>query len=179
MLMCQHSYGRLGVVDEPKWLDEDEARLWRAFVEMRRGLDVVMERQLGGAGLSTADYQLLVPLSEAPVPELRARDLGRIVGWDRSRLSHQLRRMEQRGLIRRRDCPTDARGTMIGLTPAGRTTVEVAAPGHVDTVRRYFIDLLSPAERETLTLVATRVRDALAGESAPACSDDIECDSGA
>ncbi len=142
-------------------MDQREARLWRSFLEMRRDLDFVIERHLGSAGLSTADYQLLVPLSEAPESELRARDLGREIGWGRSRLSHQLRRMEQRGLLSRRDCPTDARGTMIALTPAGRVAVEAAAPGHVSTVRRHFIDLLSPAEIDMLTAVASRVGNSI------------------
>jgi DNA-binding MarR family transcriptional regulator len=140
-------------------LDQREARLWRAFYEMRRQLDRVIERQLTEAGLSSADYELLVPLSEATGDEVRARDLGRLVGWDRSRLSHQLRRMEQRGLLRRQDCPTDARGTMIALTAAGRKAVEAAAPGHVATVRRHFVDLLSPTEIDVLSDVAIRVRD--------------------
>lgn len=144
---------------ETRWLDQREARLWRAFYEMRRQLDRVIERQLTEAGLSSADYELLVPLSEATGDEVRARDLGRVVGWDRSRLSHQLRRMEQRGLLRRRDCPTDARGTMIALTAAGRKAVEAAAPGHVATVRRHFVDLLSPTEIDVLSDVAIRVRD--------------------
>ncbi len=144
---------------ETRWLDQREARLWRAFYEMRRQLDRVIERQLTEAGLSSADYELLVPLSEATGDEVRARDLGRLVGWDRSRLSHQLRRMEQRGLLRRQDCPTDARGTMIALTAAGRKAVEAAAPGHVATVRRHFVDLLSPTEIDVLSDVAIRVRD--------------------
>lgn len=168
---------RLPVVDEPNWLDEREARLWRTFLAMRRDLDFVIERHLTSAGLSTADYQLLVPLSETPAAEVRARDLGRDVGWDRSRLSHQLRRMEQRGLVRRRECPTDARGTMIELTEAGRSAVEAAAPGHVATVRRHFIDLLSPAEIDTLTAVATRIREALAdsGASVQNCPE-VSCE---
>lgn len=149
-----------GGVAEPRWLDEREARLWRAFHDMRRNLDAVIDRQLSDAGVSTADYQLLVPLSEATGDELRARDLGREVGWDRSRLSHQLRRMEERGLVRRRDCPTDARGTIIELTEAGRRALELAAPGHVETVRHAFIDLLSSEEVDTLTAISVRVRDA-------------------
>ncbi|GII23042.1 MarR family winged helix-turn-helix transcriptional regulator [Planosporangium mesophilum] len=142
-----------------RWLDDGEARMWRAFYEMRRHLDKAIERQLADAGLSTADYDLLVPLSEAPGDGLRARDLANHVGWDRSRLSHQLRRMEQRGLLTRRECPSDARGTLITLTPAGRRAVETAAPGHVETVRRHFVDLLSPEEIDTLTAISTRIRD--------------------
>jgi DNA-binding MarR family transcriptional regulator len=141
--------------------------MWRAFVAMHRNLDRQLDRQLTEAGLSAADYELLVPLSEAPDDELRARDLGRMIGWDRSRLSHHLRRMEQRGLVGRRDCPTDARGTMIKLTPAGRHAVEAAAPGHVATVRRFLVDLLSPEEIEVLGAIAARIRDRAADEPCP------------
>lgn len=158
-----------GEVDEPRWLDEHEARMWRAFLEMRRNLDAMTERQLADAGLSSADYSLLVPLSEAPGEVLRARELGQTVAWDRSRLSHQLRRMEERGLISRFGCPTDARGTMVQLTDAGRAAVESAAPGHVTTVRQYFVDLLGSDELDVLTDVFTRVRDAAAAEGAPHC----------
>jgi len=153
-------------VPEPRWLNDIEARLWRAFLDMRHCLDAAIERQLAEAGLSTADYRLLVPLTESPDDELRARDLGREIGWDRSRLSHHLRRMEQRGLVARRDCPTDARGTMISLTAAGRRAVTGAAPGHVETVRRHFIDLLSGADAATLTALSARVL-ATAGDGTP------------
>jgi DNA-binding MarR family transcriptional regulator len=141
--------------------------MWRAFYAMRRHLDKAIERQLADAGLSSADYDLLAPLSETPGGEWRGRDLGNHVGWDRSRLSHQLRRMEQRGLITRRDCPSDARGTMITLTPTGRKAVEAAAPGHVETVRRYFVDLLTPEEIDTLTAISIRIRDNTANAGRP------------
>lgn len=131
--------------------------MWRAFYAMRRSLDRAIERQLTGAGLSSADYELLVPLSEAPGHELRARDLGRQVDWDRSRLSHQLRRMEQRGLVVRHECENDGRGTMITLTGQGLSAVVAAAPGHVATVRAHFVDLLTEDEIDTLTDVANRV----------------------
>ena len=114
---------------------------------MRHALERAVDRQLTReSGLSAADYQLLVPLSEAPGTELRARDLGRDVDWERSRISHQIRRMEQRGLISRRDCPTDARGTVIALTEAGSAAIRDAAPSHVDWVRENFIDVLTPDE---------------------------------
>jgi DNA-binding MarR family transcriptional regulator len=144
-------------VSGPKWLDEREERMWRGFYAMRRSLDRAIERQLTVSGLSSADYELLVPLSEAPNHELRARDLGRQVDWDRSRLSHQLRRMEQRGLVVRHECENDARGTMITLTGEGLHAVETAAPGHVATVRAHFVDLLSDEEIDTLMTVADKV----------------------
>ncbi|MHB8293402.1 MAG: MarR family winged helix-turn-helix transcriptional regulator [Acidimicrobiales bacterium] len=159
-------------MDEPRWLSESEARTWRGFWEMTRGLTTVMERQLAESGLSLADYELLVPLSEAAGSVLRARDLGCAARWDRSRLSHQLGRMERRGLIRRFGCPTDARGTMVELSPAGRRAIEAAAPGHVATVRRYFVDLLSRPEMRMLAEVSDRVRGELeqaAGDPRPQC----------
>ncbi len=134
--------------------------MWRAFVGMRRALDLAVERQLAEAGLSTADYELLVPLSEAPGLVLRVRDLGRAVAWDRSRLAHQLRRMEQRGLVSRFECPTDARGTMVRLTDKGREVIELAAPGHVEAVRRHFVDLLTPDEIDAILRISERVIDA-------------------
>ncbi len=137
--------------------------MWRAFVGMRRALDLAVERQLAEAGLSTADYELLVPLSEAPGLVLRVRDLGRTVAWDRSRLAHQLRRMEQRGLVSRFDCPTDARGTMVRLTDKGREVIRSAAPGHVETVRRHFVDLLTSEEIDAIRRLSERVIDASGG----------------
>lgn len=136
---------------EPHWLDEREAHLWQAYRDLQRELRNVLDRQLvRDAGLTGADYALLVPLSEAPDGLVRARDLGRLVGWDRSRISHQLRRMEQRGLVAREDCSEDARGSMVRLTPAGRCAIEAAAPNHVTTVRRFFIDQLTDDEIDTL-----------------------------
>lgn len=147
---------------EARWLSEGEARTWRTFLTMGRALDRGIDRQLlRDAGLSGADYQLLVPLSEAEGNCLRARDLGRLVDWERSRLSHQIARMEQRGLIERRDCPTDARGTIVHLTDSGRTAIEAAAPSHVGWVRSHFVDLLSREELETLLSVSERVIESL------------------
>src|SRR5579875_1704848 len=155
--------------EEPEWLSEDEACMWRAFLRMRRALDRGVDRHLTEcSGLSIADYQLLVPLSEAPGMRLRARDLGREVDWERSRLSHQIRRMEQRGLLVRRECPTDARGTVISLTDRGAAAIRVAAPGHVEWVREHFIDLLEPHELEVLARVAERVLGRFAAEGCAA-----------
>lgn len=151
-----------------RWLDEREAHTWRTYLTARLALDAAVERQLTGAGLSAADWQLLVPLSEAEGDVLRARDLASRVGWDRSRLSHQLKRMEARGLVARSDCPTDARGTLVTLTPQGRALVEQVAPGHVDTVRRVFVDVVSPEEAAVLDAVFARVLAAACPGGPPA-----------
>lgn len=169
-------------MEEVTWLDEEEARAWRSFLVMRRVLERGLDRQLTrDAGLSIADYQLLVPLAEAPERALRARDLGRHVDWERSRVSHQIRRMEQRGLIARQDCPTDARGTIIVLTEGGLKAIQEAAPAHVAWVREHFIDLLSRSELETLREISERVVEkvmaepTLADECPGALSDEGEC----
>jgi len=147
---------------EPRWLDDREQHTWRAFVEMRHALDSGIDRQLSqDAGMSGADYQLLVPLSEAPGCRLRARDLGRAVGWDRSRLSHQVRRMESRGLVSKESCPTDARGTFVRLTPAGLEAMRTAAAGHVAWVREHFFDLLTDSEVDSLAAASVKVLDRL------------------
>ena len=146
---------------DPEWLDAREAEMWRAMQEAWSALDGALERQLAEEGLSAADYALLVPLSEAEGDLLRARELAGRIGWERSRLSHQLRRMEQRGLVERSECSEDARGTMISLTAQGRAALEHAAPGHVAAVRRHFVDLVEPAEAAVLAAVFGRVRDAL------------------
>ena len=157
MVTCQHSGYNLVVVD-PRWLDEREAQVWRAFLDLQRDVEGVVERRLSAVGLSTAEYALLAPLSEAPEEGLRPGALGRQVGWDRSRVSHQLRRLEQRGLVARVECPSDRRGTVVQMTRAGREAVRAAAPSHVTTVRRHFIDLLTPEQGDVLVAVARRVR---------------------
>jgi DNA-binding MarR family transcriptional regulator len=119
-----------------------------------RELHGELERQMfRDAGLSGAEFAVLVPLSEAPEGLLRARELGSAVGWDRSRLSHQVSRMEKRGLVAREECATDARGSMVRLTPAGRTAIETAAPGHAEAVQRYYFDLLTDDQIDLLGVV--------------------------
>ena len=144
------------------WLDEREAHLWRSWLRLNQELTSVLEDQISrDAGLSGADYAVLVPLSEAPDGMLRARELGREILWDRSRLSHHVRRMEKRGLVVREECTEDARGAMVRMTDAGRAAIEGAAPGHVAATRRHFFDLLSDQELDQLTAVFDRVLDNL------------------
>jgi DNA-binding MarR family transcriptional regulator len=148
------------------WLDESEATLWQAYRDLGRELQRAFDRQLAAdASVSGAEYALLVPLSEAPDGVVRMRDLGLAVGWERSRLSHMVSRMEKRGLLLREDCADDARGFMVRLTAEGRTAIEAAAPGHVATVRRYFFDSLSERERASMTRVFTRLIERLDRDS--------------
>src|SRR5207237_2003434 len=121
-------------------------------------LVAALEHQLADeSGLSGADYRVLHPLSQAPDGLLRARDLGSEIGWDSSRLSHHLGRMEGRGLVAREECAEDARGLMVRLTKVGRRAIEAAAPAHAEAVQRYFFDQLSRAQIETMAAVFDRV----------------------
>jgi DNA-binding MarR family transcriptional regulator len=142
-------------------LDERELLVWGAFLELWRHLASGMERQLLESGSSGADYQVLVTLAEAKGRPLRPRDIGAQLGWDRSRVSHQIRRMEQRGLVSRTGTDEDARGTLVELTVEGRQVLRAAAPGHVAWVRKNFLGQLSDKEAAVLLRVARRITDAL------------------
>ncbi|MGH9287900.1 MAG: MarR family winged helix-turn-helix transcriptional regulator [Acidimicrobiales bacterium] len=149
-----------------RWLDERQQHAWRSYIRMNKDL----YGRLGGllaeqGGLSDADYAVLVALSEAPSGVLRPRDLGTEIGWERSRLSHHLTRMERRGMVVREECEEDARGSMVRLAPAGRKAIEDAAPAHAEAVQQYFFDLLSRKELQTLSTVFDRVLDKLARDA--------------
>ena len=136
----------------PRWLDEREAHLWRAWLRVAHELPRALEDEINqGSGLSAADYAILIPLSESADGVLRPRDIGREIWWDRSRLSHQLTRMEKRGLVAREECAEDGRGALVRMTPAGRAAIEGAAPDHVAATRRYFFDHLSSRDVDVLT----------------------------
>ncbi|MGN9774369.1 MarR family winged helix-turn-helix transcriptional regulator [Micromonospora sp. H33] len=147
----------------PRWLDEREQRAWRGYRRMRRLLDLELSRELmRDAGLSEPDYDVLSDLSETPDQRLRLSELADRMLWSRSRLSHHLTRMQQRGLVARQECAADGRGSVIVLTPEGRRAIEAAAPGHVAAVRRHLIDLLTPDEIAALDALTHRVITRLA-----------------
>jgi DNA-binding MarR family transcriptional regulator len=149
-------------MSKPRWLNERQQHLWHGFRQVNQDLFAVLEQQLAReSGLSGADYKVLHELSVAPDGLLRARDLGCDIGWDRSRLSHHLSRMEKRGLVIREECAEDARGLMVRLTKAGRRAIEEAAPAHAEAVRRYFFDQLSKDEIDTMAAAFDRVLDNL------------------
>jgi DNA-binding MarR family transcriptional regulator len=166
----------MAVMGDTRWLDAREARAWRRFITMQVQLRARMARQLQrDSGLSEADYEVLVQLSEAPDGRQRVFELGRATQWEKSRLSHHLTRMAQRGLVARETCPTDFRGAFVVLTDAGRAAIEAAAPQHVEHVRRWFIDALTPEQLEALADMSEAVLDRLAGDGEAACAAE-ECD---
>lgn len=140
------------------WLNPREQAAWRAFVALQGHVDSALRRQLQHDGeLSLADYEVLVCLSESDTGELRSFQIADALQWEASRLSHQLRRMDQRGLLERRDCPEDRRGVTVVVTPAGRAAIEAAAPLHVAEVRRVFIDRLRPEQLDALAEIGETV----------------------
>jgi DNA-binding MarR family transcriptional regulator len=141
-----------------RWLTSEEQRAWRALQYLRTPLGSALNRQLTrDSNLSTADYEVLVVLSESAGGLLRAGELGQRTGWEKSRLSHHIKRMVARGLVERRDCVTDGRGLMVGITQAGRQAIRDAAPGHVRAVREYVIDLLTPEQLRVLAEIGEAV----------------------
>jgi DNA-binding MarR family transcriptional regulator len=149
----------------PQRLDERQRLMWKAYRDVYQELSTVLEEQLlRDAGLSGSEYAVLVVLSHSPDGVLRARELGSELGWDRSRLSHLVGRMEKRDLVAREECEEDARGSMVRLTGAGRAAVEGVAPEHSEAVRRYFFSALSSDELDTLAVVFDRLLENLRAE---------------
>ena len=145
-----------------RWLTGPQERAWRRYRRMRTLLDLQIARDLHrDSGLSETDYDVLSTLSEKPGSSWRARDLAAQLLWSTSRLAHHVGRMEQRGLVTRQPYADDARGALISLTEHGRATLERAAPPHVASVRRHFMDLLTPEEVAALDSIAEKVIEAL------------------
>ena len=148
---------------KPRWLNDRQQHLWQRYRHVNQDLFALLDQHLArDSGLSGADYKVLHPLSVAPDGLVRARDLACDIGWDRSRLSHHIRRMEERGLVIREECAEDGRGTMVRLTSTGRTAIKRAAPEHAENVQRYFFDLVSKEELATLSAVFDRLLENLA-----------------
>ncbi|NUW35034.1 winged helix-turn-helix transcriptional regulator [Nonomuraea sp. SMC257] len=148
---------------EPRWLDDDEFRAWIGYRRMRLLLDAQVNQDLTReSGLSAPDYDVLSALTSSEGHRRRLTELADRMLWSKSRLSRHIGRMEQRGLVAREGCETDARGSVIVLTEQGLRTIQEAAPGHVASVRRHLIDLLSPEQIDVLGTIAETVLARLA-----------------
>lgn len=134
-----------------RWLNPPEERAWRGFRRMFTLLEGQLARELTEqSGLSMADYTVLSNLVEAERRTWRITELADHMQWSQSRLSHQIRRMETRGLVRRQDVTQDGRGTIVVLTREGTRAIAAAAPGHFRSVRQHMIDLLTDEQLQTL-----------------------------
>jgi DNA-binding MarR family transcriptional regulator len=138
------------------WLSDEQQRVWRNYLMMVGKLQVAMNRQLqDSCGLSLADYDVLVALDERC--PMRMSELGDVLGWEQSRLSHQLRRMRDRGLLTREGREDDRRGANVDLTDDGRAALAAAAPGHAELVRAAVFDGMGAAELRALGSLTGRV----------------------
>jgi DNA-binding MarR family transcriptional regulator len=139
------------------WLNPDEERAWRAFRRMMIAIQTATARDLTRIGLSEPDYEVLSTLSERPDHTSTLHEQAAKMGWSRSRLSRHATRMEARGLLRRAPDPADGRGCFLVLTEHGLDTLKNAAPAHVASVRRHFIDPLTPEDLIALEHIARKL----------------------
>lgn len=140
------------------WLDDKQECSWRRFMAVQRRLPGRLGQHLQrDSGLSAADYEILLHLSESARGRMRAFEIGQATRWEKSRLSHHLSRMVQRGLVERQACDKDTRYADIVLTEAGREAFEQAAELHVAHVRRYFVDALTPPQLEVLDSICDAI----------------------
>ena len=145
------------------WLTEEQQRIWRDYLAMASGLQTAMHRQLQrDCELSLSDYDVLVVLSERGTQ--RVYELGEALGWEQSRLSHQLRRMRGRGLVVRHGSDDDRRGAIAEITDGGRAALEAAAPGHVELVRSVMFDGLTAAQQRAFGSVIETVVERLTNQ---------------
>jgi DNA-binding MarR family transcriptional regulator len=138
-------------VTEPRWLDDDEQRVWRSYISATNRLTDHLDRQLQhDSAMPHTYYEILVALSDAPDRTLRMSQLAGLRDSSRSRLSHAVARLEQVGWVVRRQCPTDRRGALAELTDEGFAALAAAAPGHVTAVREKLFDVLTPEQVRSL-----------------------------
>jgi DNA-binding MarR family transcriptional regulator len=155
-------------VDSPRWLTGAEYRAWIGYRRMRARLDLQLARDLArDSGLSEPDYDVLSTISETAGQRMRLGELAARMLWSKSRLSHHITRMQQRGLVTREGCAEDGRGLFVALTPAGLRAIEAAAPGHVASVREHFIDLLTSDQIDTLAAITQTVLSNLGSVDQP------------
>jgi DNA-binding MarR family transcriptional regulator len=150
----------LDMSPEVRWLTQQEQHLWRGWLKLNTELASALHRELQeDAGLSMPDFEVLVHLTDNPQGRVRVTDLAGLLQWERSRVSHQVKRMECRGLVKRAECSEDRRGAFVVITSQGRTAIEDAAPGHVRAVRRLMFDPLSEEETVALAVVIDKLLD--------------------
>jgi DNA-binding MarR family transcriptional regulator len=151
--------------ESTQWLSEREQRCWRWFMTACQSLFAATDAQLlRDSGLPHGYYEILVHLSEAPDRALRMTQLAKASMYSKSRLSHAVARLSERGWVERLDCATDRRGQIARLTDAGFAALEAAAPGHVEQVRRSLIDALTPEQLDQLGEISRAILRSNRGE---------------
>lgn len=153
-----------------QWLSAGEEAAWRSFQKMQMRLNAALARDLSAhSALSYQDYVVLVALTDRPGGEMRIFELGRELGWEKSRISHQVTRMVDRELVAKRTCGADRRGQMVAVTARGREEIAAAAPSHLEAVRRLFVDRLTSVQLDYLAAVTDRVLQAVSEDEKAHC----------
>jgi DNA-binding MarR family transcriptional regulator len=151
-----------------RWLTRSEQQAWRAYLESTKVLFDALDRQLQrDADMPHAYYEILVRLSEAESRSVRMSELAERTQSSRSRLSHAIARLEERGWVRREDCLTDRRGQLAVLTDEGLAALAAAAPRHVESVRRFMIDALTSEQLRQLTAIGDAIVARVAATGSP------------
>ena len=145
----------------PRWLNPREMKAWRAYIIGSRRLLEALDSDLDGHDLTMADYEVMAQLSEAPARRIRMSELADLAMLSKSRLSHRMKAMEKAGWVRREECAEDRRGYWAVMTDKGMKAIVAAAPSHVESVRRRFIDQLSVKEQEALSGIFSHVTEEL------------------
>ena len=150
---------------DPRKLTEEEDELFSTFYRMRRGFDRALDAQLQrDHGVSISELEVLMALVRSPGRRLRVRELVAVTGWEKSRVSHQVTRMEARGFVDRQECAEDKRASYIHLTGEGRRIVVRALPKHTATIRRILFDPLSDEQQAGFLDISQRMLAAMDDE---------------
>ncbi len=153
-------------------VSEQDWQLWREFVTMHRHLSRELDRQLQrDAGISQADFSVLLVLSESADQRLRTGELAELLAWEKSRVSHQVTRMESRDLLDRTECATDGRGTWVGITDEGRRVLREASADHAHAIRSLFFDQLTAEQKSALGEASRRIIDNMDPEACEIAAD--------
>ena len=164
---------------EPRWLSAGEQETWRSFLCACNAFFSAVDAQLQhDAGMPHTYYEILVRLSETPGRALRMSQLAEATSASKSRSSHAVARLEERGWVRRMDCPTDRRGQVAELTEEGFAALAEAARGHVEQVRRSLFDVLTPEQVTQLRAISDAMIAAAGGHAKiafpPGCPSETE-----
>lgn len=146
---------------KPRWLTPAEESAWRKYIVASRRLLEALDDDLATNGLSLSDYEILVHLSDAPERRLRMSDLAEKTILSRSRLSHRIKYMEGKGWVERQKCASDKRGTWAVMTNKGWSSIVKAAPDHVESIRKRFIDQISKADQANIAIAFEKVEQSL------------------
>ena len=161
------------VAEAVRWLSEDEQSSWRAYLRASRELDAALDRDLHCHGISLSEYELVSMLSEADGGRLRMSAVADLIVQSRSRVTHTAARLERRGWVARRPAPDDGRGVVLELTDEGRGALEHLAVAHVESVRRHFVDVMSPELFRALGEAMRAVDEAY--DADPTTPDPTQC----